>query len=100
MDDANDQKKDEGLPVERRPYARDPTKVDHTRVSTASTVTNSGLGGGRPEGGATVTPERARTEERMRKRPDVQSGRDQPRGNRAHAGEDDPTTPADDQEER
>jgi hypothetical protein len=100
MDDSNDQEKDERLPVERRPYARDPTKVEHTRVSTASTVTNSGLGGGRPEGGATVTPERARTEDRMRKRPDVQGGHDQPRENRAQAGDDDSTTPADDQEER
>jgi hypothetical protein len=49
-------------PVERRPDAQDPTAVDHVRESNATTISNGGLGGGRPQGGARVTPERARTE--------------------------------------
>lgn len=49
-------------PVERRPFANDPTRVENTRVSDSTTISNSGLGGGRPQGGATVTPERARAE--------------------------------------
>jgi hypothetical protein len=48
--------------VERRPDQQDPTAVDHTRESDASTINNGGLGGGRPSGGARVTPERARDE--------------------------------------
>lgn len=49
--------------VERRPRREDPTAVDTTRTSDASTITNGGLGGGRPAGGARITPERARTED-------------------------------------
>ena len=39
--------RDQEQAVQRRPYPHDPTR---------------GLGGGRPGGGATVTPERARTD--------------------------------------
>jgi hypothetical protein len=49
-------------PVERRPDQEDPTAVDHTRESDASTINNGGLAGGRPAGGARITPERARNE--------------------------------------
>jgi hypothetical protein len=82
--------------VERRPYHSDPTAVDHTRTSDASTVNNGGLGGGRPQGGATITPERARYEERAGHERDVQGGDDVPRRERANAGPDDPVMPADD----
>jgi hypothetical protein len=36
--------------------------VEHTRESDATTINNGGLGGGRPAGGARITPERARTD--------------------------------------
>jgi len=52
--------------VERRPDQQDPTAVDHTRESDASTINNGGLGGGRPAGGARITPERARKEANTR----------------------------------
>ena len=58
--------RDQEQAVERRPDQQDPTAVDHTRESDASTITNGGLGGGRPEGGARITPERARNEDRPR----------------------------------
>lgn len=54
--------RDQDQPVERRPFSDDPTRVENTRVSDATTISNGGLGGGRPQGGATVTPERARVE--------------------------------------
>jgi hypothetical protein len=54
--------RDQEQPVERRPFSDDPTRVENTRVSDATTISNGGLGGGRPQGGATVTPERARVE--------------------------------------
>ena len=87
--------RDQEQPVERRPYANDPTRVENTRVSDASTITAGGLSGGRPEGGATETPERARYEESRGDR-DVRSGRDAPLGERAREGENDPVLPADD----
>jgi hypothetical protein len=83
-------------PVERRPYSQDPTAVDHTRTSESSTVSNGGLGGGRPEGGATVTPERARYEESSGHGPDVVGGHDVPHSERAIRDESDPVMPADD----
>jgi hypothetical protein len=54
--------RDQEQAVERRPDHQDPTAVDHTRESDASTINNGGLGGGRPAGGARRTPERARAE--------------------------------------
>jgi hypothetical protein len=48
--------------VERRPFSNDPTRVENTRVSDSTTISNAGLGGGRSQGGAKVTPERARVE--------------------------------------
>ncbi|PYR94040.1 MAG: hypothetical protein DMF84_07410 [Acidobacteria bacterium] len=54
--------RDQEQAVERRPFSDDPTRVENTRVSDATTISNGGLGGGRPQGGATVTPERARVE--------------------------------------
>ena len=54
--------RDQEQAVQRRPYPHDPTRVENERVSDASTINNGGLGGGRPGGGATVTPERARTD--------------------------------------
>ena len=81
--------------VERRPYHEDPTRVENTRGSDASTVTNGGLAGGRAEGGATITPERARYEEGVRQNPEVQGGDDTPRPERAAQDEDDPVMPAD-----
>jgi hypothetical protein len=54
--------RDQEQAVERRPFSDDPTRVENTRVSDATTISNSGLGGGRPHGGAAVTPERARGE--------------------------------------
>ena len=54
--------RDQEQPIERRPYSNDPTRVENTRVSDATTISNGGLGGGRPQGGAEVTPERARAE--------------------------------------
>jgi hypothetical protein len=54
--------RDQEQPIERRPFAKDPTRVENTRVSDATTIGNGGLGGGRPQGGATLTPERARAE--------------------------------------
>ena len=48
--------------VERRPHPQDPTAVDETRESDATTINNGGIAGGRPGGGARITPERARTE--------------------------------------
>lgn len=39
---------------------KDPTRVEDEHTSDASTVTSSGLGGGRPAGPAAATPERAR----------------------------------------
>ena len=58
--------RDQEPAVERRPRHQDPTAVEHTRESDASTINNGGLGGGRPEGGARITPERARTDEGSR----------------------------------
>jgi hypothetical protein len=81
--------------VERRPYHEDPTRVENTRGSDASTVSNGGLAGGRAEGGATITPERARYEEGVRQSPEVQGGDDAPRSERAAQDEDDPVMPAD-----
>ena len=54
--------RDQEQAVERRPRPQDPTAVEQTRESDATTLNNGGLGGGRPEGGARITPERARTE--------------------------------------
>jgi hypothetical protein len=54
--------RDQEQAVERRPFSDDPTRVENTRVSDATTISNGGLAGGRPQGGATVTPERARVE--------------------------------------
>jgi len=54
--------RDQEQAVERRPRAEDPTAVEHTRESDATTINNGGLGGGRPAGGARITPERARTD--------------------------------------
>jgi hypothetical protein len=54
--------RDQEQAVERRPFANDPTRAENTRVSDATTISNGGLGGGRPQGGAQVTPERARAE--------------------------------------
>jgi hypothetical protein len=68
--------RDQEQAIERRPYSNDPTRVENTRVSDASTINSGGLGGGRPGGGSTVTPERARTD-----------GQDEPA---------DPALPADD----
>jgi hypothetical protein len=53
---------DQEQAIERRPFSSDPTRVENTRVSDSTTVSNSGLGGGRSQGGAQVTPERARSE--------------------------------------
>jgi hypothetical protein len=53
---------DQEQAIERRPFSNDPTRVENTRVSDATTISNGGLGGGRPQGGAQVTPERARAE--------------------------------------
>ena len=82
--------------VERRPYHHDPTRVENERTSEGSTISNGGLAGGRPAGGATVTPERARHEERSGHGPDVVGDRDIPHRNRATEGTDDPVMPADD----
>jgi len=49
--------------LERRPAAQDPTRVEDQRTSDASTISNGGLGGGRPAGGARKTPERNRMEQ-------------------------------------
>jgi hypothetical protein len=54
--------RDQEQAVERRPFSNDPTRLENTRVSDATTISNGGLAGGRPQGGATVTPERARVE--------------------------------------
>jgi hypothetical protein len=53
-------------PIERHPRPQDPTAVDHTRESDATTINNGGLGGGRPQGGARITPERAHNEQNSR----------------------------------
>ena len=82
--------------MERRPYSTDPTAVDHTRVSESSTISNGGLGGGRPEGGATVTPERARYQDESGHGPDVRGGGDVPDRTRARQDETDQVLPADD----
>ena len=50
--------------VERRPYHNDPTRVEDERTSDASTIASGGVSGGRPQGGAAITPERARAERR------------------------------------
>jgi hypothetical protein len=52
--------------VERHPRPQDPTAVDHTRESDASTNNNGGLAGGRPAGGARITPERKHNEDDSR----------------------------------
>jgi hypothetical protein len=54
--------RDQEQAVERRPFSEDPTRVENTRVSDATTISNGGLGGGRSQGGAQVTPERSRVE--------------------------------------
>jgi hypothetical protein len=55
MTDPNPRQKQDrrtqGQPVERHPSPDDPTAVDRTRESDATTINNGGLGGGRPEGG-------------------------------------------------
>lgn len=48
--------------IERRPHGQDPTRVEDQRTSDASTISNGGLAGGRPEGGARKTPEREKAE--------------------------------------
>ena len=53
---------DQQQPVARRPHPEDPTRVEDQRVSDAGTIVSGGLGGGRPQGGPGVTPERARQE--------------------------------------
>jgi hypothetical protein len=55
--------RDQEQAVERRPQPQDPTAVDRTRESDATTINNGGLGGGRPAGGARVTPEHPRRTE-------------------------------------
>jgi hypothetical protein len=82
--------------VERRPHHQDPTRVETTRTSDASTITAGGLAGGRPAGGPTITPERARYEERTGVDPAVRSGHDDDRSDRAKQGSDDPVLPAED----
>ncbi len=49
--------------VDRRPHTADPTRADDQRTSDATTISNGGLGGGRPEGGAKKTPERDKMEQ-------------------------------------
>lgn len=53
---------DQQQSVARRPHPQDPTRVEDQRTSDAGTIAGSGLGGGRPQGGAGVTPERAHQE--------------------------------------
>ena len=55
--------RDQEQAVERRPFSHDPTRVENTRVSDATTISNGGLAGGRAQGGAKVTPERARVDD-------------------------------------
>jgi hypothetical protein len=81
--------------VERRPHHQDPTRVETERTSDASTINAGGLGGGRPAGGSTVTPERARYEERSGVE-SVQSEGEPRTSDRAAEGPDDPVLPADD----
>jgi hypothetical protein len=81
--------------VERRPHHQDPTRVETERTSDASTINAGGLGGGRPSGGATVTPERARFEERSGVE-SVEGGREPRTADRAAEGPGDPVLPADD----
>jgi hypothetical protein len=88
--------RDQEQAVVRRPHPEDPTHVENERVSDASTINSGGLGGGRPDGGATVTPERARYEEQDEIEPNVRGGADVPRAERARTGDDDPVMPADD----
>ena len=70
MTDPNPRQKQDrrtqGQPVERHPSPEDPTAVDRTRESDATTINNGGLGGGRPEGGGRITPERAQNEDHTR----------------------------------
>jgi hypothetical protein len=58
-DEANDQEQ----MIERRPHAQDPTRAEDQRTSDSTTISNGGLAGGRPEGGARKTPERERMED-------------------------------------
>lgn len=58
-----DQARDQEQMIERRPRQHDPTRVEDEHTSDASTISNGGLAGGRPEGGAKKTPERIRDEE-------------------------------------
>jgi hypothetical protein len=57
--------------IERRPHAHDPTRPEDQGTSDATTISNGGLGGGRPEGGARKTPERERMEENPTLRTDM-----------------------------
>lgn len=57
--------------IERRPHPQDPTRVEHQRTSDATTISNGGLAGGRPEGGARKTPEREKTEDKPTLRTDM-----------------------------
>lgn len=57
---------DQQQPVARRPHPEDPTRVEDQRTSDTGTIAGGGLGGGRPQGGAAVTPERARQEPEKR----------------------------------
>lgn len=69
--------------------------METERTSDASTINAGGLGGGRPSGGATVTPERAHYEERSGVE-SVTGGREPRTKDRAAEGPDDPVLPADD----
>jgi hypothetical protein len=60
--DRGDDPRDQEQMIERRPHAEDPTRADDRRTSDASTISNGGLAGGRPERGARKTPERERME--------------------------------------
>jgi hypothetical protein len=59
--------------IERRPSAQDPTRLDDQRTSDATTISNGGLGGGRPEGGAQKTPERNRLEQNSGDQPTLRT---------------------------
>jgi hypothetical protein len=59
--------------VARHPRQEDPTRNDTGRTSGASTIANGGLAGGRPSGGAAVTPERARLEGNQPVMPDEEA---------------------------
>ena len=60
--DRNEDPREQEQMIERRPHAHDPTRVEDQRTSDASTISNGGLGAGRPERGARKTSERERME--------------------------------------